>query len=71
MDRLLRELLSRRDPSGHYVIPVRNTREARELISVEDVEAEEAGDVIYVRVRSRSVAARLAARLARRGLLAL
>ncbi len=71
MERLLRELLSRRDPSGYYVIPARNTPEARSVAEAEGAVVEEAGDTLYIRVRSRSTAARIASRLAKRGLLAL
>ena len=71
VDRLLRELLSRRDPRGYYVIPARNTEEARSLAESEGADVEEAGDVLYIRVKSRSAAARIASRLARSGLLAL
>ncbi len=66
----LRELLSRRTPDGYYLIPLRNTPEARSLAEEHGGVVEEAGDVIYVKLRSRSLAARLVKRAAARGLLA-
>ena len=66
----VREILKRRDPEGYFVIPVR--REAvGELGKLDGILLEEAGEVVLVRTKSRSVAAKLCRRLARKGLLAL
>ncbi len=70
LDKVVREVLSRRDPQGMFVI-VADAR-ARDLIEEFrgwGVIAEEVGDEIIFRTRSRSVAERLARALARRGLL--
>ena len=67
--RLVDDILKRRDPSGYYVIPAR--REALEIIPGELVEklvVEEAGELVVLRTRSRSVARRVTFLLARRGL---
>jgi len=62
-------ILSRRDPQGYYVIPVK--REALDLIRAYDVASvEEVGDVALVRVKSRRLARELASRLLKKGLLA-
>ncbi len=66
----LRDILSRRTPDGYYLVPLRNTPEARRLAEEHGGVFEEAGDVLYVKLRSRSLAARLARRAAARGLLA-
>jgi len=67
---VIKEILSRRDPQGMYVI-VADAR-ARDIIEEFrgwGIEWEEVGDEVIVRTRSRSVAERLARALARRGLL--
>ncbi|GAB6148826.1 hypothetical protein [Stetteria hydrogenophila] len=72
VERVVRDLLSRRDPHGYYVIPAK--AEAEEVVrqlGVPGVLLEPAGDTVYVKVRSRSGAARIARRLAKLGLLAL
>ena len=69
-EELVREILSRRDPHGYYVIPA--LPEAADEVSrlgVEGVKLDYAGDVVYVKVRSRSAAARIARHLLKRGLL--
>ncbi len=65
-----RDLLSRRDPQGYYVIPLVRSEEVLRRLSEMGVEYEEAGDVVYARVRSRSIAARIASWAARKGFLA-
>lgn len=63
------DILRRRDPSGYYVIPAK--REALEAIPEELAEklvVEEAGELVILRTRSRSIARRVAILLARRGL---
>jgi len=68
--RIIRELLSRRDPEGYFVIPLRNAPEARRLAEESGAVIEEAGDVILARLRSRSAAERLARAALSRRLLA-
>lgn len=67
-DKLLAELLSRRDPQGFYVIVAR--REALEAVRCEKVHVELVGDLVIIRSRARNVAERLAKLLLRQGLLA-
>ncbi len=69
--RLLQDILSRRDPHGYYVIPVDpdgferlRGRLPKGAVIVE------AGDVVLVKVRSRSEASKLARLAARLGVLA-
>jgi len=62
--KVVREILSRRDPSGFYVILA--SRGAEEVLSDlgEGVEVEVAGDLTIVRTRSRSLAEKIVRRLA-------
>jgi len=62
--RVIREILSRRDPGGFYVILA--SRGAEEALSDlgEGVEVEVAGDLTIVRTRSRSLAEKIVRRLA-------
>lgn len=69
-EQLIRQLLSRRDPQGYYVVPV--SREfAERLGSLCDVLAEEAGDVVVLRTRSRRLAKLIAEKALREGALRL
>lgn len=69
-EKLLRELLSKRDPLGYYVIPVgRNALELLEQRYGGSFVAEEAGDTVFIKVASRSSAERIARFLLSRGLL--
>ncbi len=66
------DMLRRRDPQGFYVIPIdrKGYGQLTGILSGErDVEVEEVGDVIVVRVRSRSLAARIAKWAVKRGFL--
>ncbi len=70
MNDVVKEILSRRDPSGMYVILA--DAKAKELVEEFrgwGVVYDEVGDTIIVRTKSRSVAEKLAKALARRGLL--
>jgi len=62
--RVIREILSRRDPSGFYVILA--FREAEDVLNDlrEGVEVEVVGDLAIVRTRSRSLAEKIVRRLA-------
>ncbi len=71
-EKLLRELLARRDPHGYYVIPARP--EAKRLVeglSRGEAVIVDAVDVILVKVKSKSVASRLLRVLNRKRLIAL
>jgi len=64
----VREIVSRRDPQGYYVIPAK--REALEVLKdLRDLEAEEAGTHVILRTKSRRRAEEVARILLRRGLL--
>ena len=69
---ILRDVLSRRDPHGYYVIPVK--AEGRDLVEPylrrPGVVLVEYADIILLKTRSRSLAEKIARSLARRGLLA-
>jgi len=58
--------VGRRDPEGYFVILA--SPEAKELVP-QDVLVEEVGDLIIIRVKSRSKAVKLFKELKRRGLL--
>ncbi len=67
---VIRELLSRRDPQGYFVVPLRNTPEAKRLAEERGAIIEEAGEIIFARLKSRSSAEKLARAARFRGLLA-
>ncbi|MEB3851685.1 MAG: hypothetical protein LRS49_03790 [Desulfurococcales archaeon] len=68
---LVRELLSRRNPHGYYVIPVRIDAVSELVRGVDGVVVEEIADTALVMVRSRSAAERIARAALARGALAL
>lgn len=70
VDRLIREVLSRRDPQGYYVIPAdrRAVDDVRKHFT-HGLRIEEAGDVVLIRVTSRSLAEKITKFLASKGLL--
>ncbi len=68
LEELVREFLSRRSPDGYYIIPVR--REARSLLEkYSGVIVEEAGTLLLVKTRSRSIAEKILRKLHMRGLI--
>ncbi|MCX8196375.1 MAG: hypothetical protein N3F67_04790 [Acidilobaceae archaeon] len=68
------DILSRRDPHGYYVIPLK--AEGRELVEKilsqhgEQAKLVESKDVVLVRIKSRSMAEKIARAAERRNLLA-
>jgi len=70
----LRDLLSRRDPHGYYVIPVKpEGREVVERIARRrhgEIVVVDAVDVILVKVRSKSLASKILRILNQKGLIA-
>ena len=71
-ERFLRDLLSRRDPHGYYVIPARpEARGIVEGLSGGEAIIVDAADVILVKVRSRSTASKILRVLNRKRLLVL
>lgn len=73
VERVIREILSRKDPAGYYVIIVANVEKARGIVEKYkkrgEVVVEEAGDIIVVRSKSRKVAEELTRALVARNLL--
>lgn len=71
-ERFLRDLLSRRDPHGYYVIPARpEARRIVEGLSGGEAIIVDAADVILVKVRSRSTASKILRVLNRKKMLVL
>ncbi len=69
-ERVLREVLSKRDPQGYYIVPA--AREGLKALSkelLEQVLVEEAGDVVLIRTKSRRVAEAVARILLSKGYL--
>ncbi len=69
---ILQEILSRRDPHGYYVIPIKNeaVSEERERLRKPGIIVIEYGDLALVKTRSRSTAEKLARYFLRKGMLA-
>lgn len=72
VDEVLRDILSRRDPHGYYVIPaLAEAADEVEKLGVEGVKMDFAGDIVYIKVRSRNAVARIVRHLAKLNMLAL
>ncbi len=67
LDSVTREILSRRDPHGYYVIPARE--EARTLAHGPGIIVVDVGEGVLIKTRSRSQALRLLRILHKKGLL--
>ena len=71
--RILAEIVSRKDPQGYYVVPVRLSGSRLRLEELEKLAAslgasvEQVGDVVLLRVKSRRAAARLVENLLKAG----
>jgi len=64
------KLLGRKDPQGYYVIPAK--RKALEYLkTTEAVIIEEAGNLVFFKTKSRSLAKKIASKLQEQGLLAI
>lgn len=68
LEHAARDILSRRDPHGYYVIPAKE--EARDLVKGPGVVVIDVGEGILIKTRSRSQAAKILRILYRKGLLA-
>ncbi len=70
-EQLIREILSRRDPHGYFVIPAKPEAYAiiEKYASKPGVVIVEYNDVIIVKTRSRSLAEKIARKLLHAGLL--
>lgn len=69
--RVIRELLSRKDPQGYYVIPCKlDILRFLEKHNIESIVVEEIGDIVLLRIKSRRVAEYLAFIALKQGLLA-
>lgn len=67
LEELVREFLSKKSPDGYYVIPARS--EAKSLLEkYSGVIVEEAGTLLFVKTRSRSMAEKILRKLYTRGL---
>ncbi len=67
--KIVREILSRRDPQGYYVIPLDSSKLQVVVEDTSDIIVEEAGDIVFVRVKSRSRAERIIEKALRVGAL--
>jgi len=68
VDRVVAEILAKRDPEGYYVILAEPS--AREVLNgFKGIVIEEAGGSLVARTRSRSLVEKLVRRLAKAGLL--
>ena len=65
---IAREILSRRDPHGYYVIPAKEG--AERIVSGPGIIVVSVGDGVLIKTRSRSMALKLLRILHKRGLLA-
>lgn len=74
VQKILREILSRKDPFGYYVVVAINSIETKNIISKYEKKiqlvVEELGDTIILRCRSRRVVEELARELILKNLLA-
>lgn len=69
-EKVLREILSRKDPYGYYVIPAdRKAVEELKHRYGSSLFVEETSDVVFVRVSSRSLAEKIARFLLNKGML--
>lgn len=70
VERVIKDIISRRDPSGNYVIVALNNDEAiRVLANYSNLLIEESGPVLIVKCKSRRVAEEIARKLLMRRLL--
>ncbi len=70
LEELVREFLSKKSPEGYYVIPVPARSEAKSLLEkYSGVVVEEAGTLLFVKTRSRSMAEKILRKLYIRGLI--
>ena len=68
VEKIVREILSRRDPRGYYVIPA--DKKCVELLEkFKGIELEEAGDTVFIKTKSRSIAEKVARMLIQRNML--
>ncbi len=71
VDEILRDILSRRDPHGYYVIPaLAEAADEVERLNIDGVKMDFSGDIVYIKVRSRNAVSRIIRHLARLNLLA-
>lgn len=74
IENIIKQIISRRDPHGYFVVVAVKNNESRAIIDkylkMGNLIVDEVGDVIIIRGRSREVIERLARSLATRKLLA-
>ncbi len=72
VDEILRDILSRRDPHGYYVIPaLAEAADEFEKLGIDGVKIDFAGDTVFIKVRSRNAVSKIVRHLARLNLLAI
>lgn len=73
VDKVVRDVLSRRDPIGYYVVIASNSVEVKNLVSKlgrdSELVLEEVGNMIIIRGKSRRIMEELARALVIKGLL--
>ncbi|MCC6043261.1 MAG: hypothetical protein LM553_00055 [Desulfurococcaceae archaeon] len=73
-ERVIKEILSKKDPQGYYVLPAVNSAELQRVLEGYvklGVQAYYYGDVALIRCRSRRMAEEIARKLHSKGLLKL
>lgn len=70
IEKTIKDIISRRDPSGYYVLLASNTSDAKRIITqYTGIVIEEYGRVLVVKCKSRRIIEELARKLANRGVL--
>jgi len=70
VEKIIRDIVSRRDPSGYYVLLVSNTSDAKSVLAqYTSIVIEECGGVLVVKCKSRRIVEELARKLGNRGVL--
>lgn len=72
VDKITREIISKKDPFGYYIILASNNAETRSILEelkCKDLSIDEIGDILIIRCRSRRIAERLIRLLASKNLL--
>ncbi|HIQ03126.1 MAG TPA: hypothetical protein EYH40_01755 [Desulfurococcales archaeon] len=60
IDSIIKSIISKRDPQGYYVIPLRNKPELNSLLSrFKGLNVESYGSIVIVRTKSRDIAKRI------------
>lgn len=69
-EKIIRDMLSRRDPSGNYVVLALSSNKARSILAqYNHLDVEDSGSIIIIKCKSRRVAEELTRKLLTRGVL--